>query len=275
MRVDEAVAPALETGQIAYTYSEPLIHLEFLKDCMECAHEQGLANVLVSNGCIETAALETILPLIDAANIDLKCFSETTYREVLGGSLETVLDGIRAIYRRGICLELTTLVVPGLNDSEAELDRCAAFIAALGAEPVEYAEPAGPAGPPTAAGCAGPSTAPRKPDAGLPAGRPVPWHLSAYHPSYRWDAPPTGRAALLRLAARARKTLPYVYTGNIAGEENDTPCPRCGAVLIRRRAYQVDTGLLVPPSPEGEPGTVTRPRPYRCAACGAAVPVYR
>jgi pyruvate formate lyase activating enzyme len=254
MRIDEAVAPALETGQIAYTYSEPLIHLEFLKDCMEYAREQGLANVLVSNGCIETTALEALLPLVDAANIDLKCFSETTYRDVLGGSLETVLDGIRAIHRRGICLELTTLVVPGLNDSDAELDRCAAFIAALGTEPAGYAEPPGSVHP--------------------AGGRPVPWHLSAYHPSYRWDAPPTGRTALLRLAARARKTLPYVYTGNIAGEENDTPCPRCGAVLVRRRAYQVDTGGLLPPSPEGEPETAARPRPYRCAACGAAAPVY-
>jgi pyruvate formate lyase activating enzyme len=261
MRIDEVIAPALEAGQIAYTYSEPLIHLEFLKDCMEYAHEQGLANVLVSNGCIETGALEAVLPLVDAANIDLKCFSERTYREVLGGDLETVLDGIRAIRRRGICLELTTLVVPGLNDSEAELDRCAEYIAALGAEPVEDGKGADP------------------PGSGGPAGRPIPWHLSAYHPSYRWDALPTDRAALLRLAARARNILPYVYTGNIAGEENDTPCPRCGAVLIRRRAYRVDTGGLAPPSgtPEGGAGNppAPGPRPCRCAACGAAVPVYR
>jgi pyruvate formate lyase activating enzyme len=216
--------------QIAYTYSEPLIHFEYVKACMELAHEQGIANVLVSNGCITTAAAVKLLPLIDAANIDLKCFSEKTYREVLGGHLETVLNLIRAANQSGMHLEITTLVVPGLNDSDAELDRCAEFIAGLQ------------------------NTTP-------------PWHLSAYHPSYHWDAPPTESAALLRSAKRAREILPYVYAGNILGEENDTACPHCGAVLVRRRGYQVDVRGLAPPvAGEGL-------RAYRCAVCGGETPV--
>jgi pyruvate formate lyase activating enzyme len=253
MKPEEAVAPALENGppppparpsdrtfpggQIAYTYSEPLIHFEFLKDCMEFAHERGIANVLVSNGCISLERAEEILPLVDAANIDLKCFSEKTYREILGGSLEMVLDFIRAARRCGVCLELTTLVVPGLNDSEAELDRCAEFIAALGT--------------------------------GFFGERPVPWHLSAYHPSYRWDAPPTESAALLGAAERGRKILPHVYTGNIAGEKNDTRCLRCGAVLVRRRGGRVESRL----SPGGNPAS-KGPQPCRCPSCGAETPVY-
>jgi pyruvate formate lyase activating enzyme len=260
-------------GQIAYTYSEPLIHLEFLIDCMELAHERGIANVLVSNGCIEAAAMEGILPLIDAANIDLKCFSEKTYRTVLGGDLGTVLNNIRAARDYGVCLELTTLVVPGLNDSDAELERCAEFIAALETQPVRQGN--GPVesvkkGPAAATGLAvKPATGS---DAGPAARRPIPWHLSAYHPSYRWDAPPTDSTALLRLAERVRKTLPYVYTGNIAGEKNDTPCPHCGAILVRRRAYRVESHIL-PGKKTAAEGPANK-QPCRCAFCGDDVPVY-
>ncbi|MDR0641282.1 MAG: AmmeMemoRadiSam system radical SAM enzyme [Treponema sp.] len=246
-------AAAFPMGQIAYTYSEPLIHFEFLKDCMELAHEQGIANVLVSNGCINLEMAEKILPLTDAANIDLKCFSEKTYREILGGDLETVLNFIRAARRHGVRLELTTLIVPGLNDSEAEIGDCIEFIAGLETPGHENAA----------------------------AKDPVPWHLSAYHPDYRWDAPPTDAAALLGLAGRARKLLPFVYTGNIPGEKNDTACPRCGAVLVRRRGYRVESFLLpgdaapsagTSPALNGPP--VKGQRPCRCPACGAETPVY-
>ncbi|MDR1971180.1 MAG: AmmeMemoRadiSam system radical SAM enzyme [Treponema sp.] len=227
--------PSATAKQIAYTYSEPLIHFEYLKTCMELAHCRGIANVLVSNGCIEIEKAREILPLVDAANIDLKCFSEKTYRDILGGNLETVLEFIRAARGCGVCLELTTLVVPGLNDSDAELDRCAEFIAGLEAD----------------------------------GGRPLPWHLSAYHPGYRWEAPPTDPAALLRAAARARKSLPFVYPGNIPGEENDTACPHCGAVLIRRRGYRVESRLS---APAGNPAA--SPRPLPCPCCGRDTPVY-
>jgi pyruvate formate lyase activating enzyme len=244
--------PESGSRQIAYTYSEPLIHFEYLKDCMELAHERGIANVLVSNGCMNLEKAEEILPLIDAANIDLKCFSGTNYRNILGGDLETVLNFIRGACRYGVCLELTTLVVPGFNDSDAELDRCAEFIAALEIEPVRRGS------------CGNREKA---------TTFPVPWHLSAYHPSYRWDAPPTGSAVLLRAAERARRILPYVYAGNIAGEENSTLCPRCGAALVRRRGYHVDIPLLTLPS-GSLPPDIPGPRPCHCTSCDAEVPVY-
>jgi pyruvate formate lyase activating enzyme len=100
----------------------------------------------------------------------------------------------------------------------------------------------------------------------------VPWHLSAYHPSYRWNAPPTDPAVLLRLAKRARKILPFVYAGNVLEEENKTLCPHCNAALIKRWGYRITTRGLTPP--QGGPAT-GRLQAYRCAACGQEVPVWR
>ncbi|MDR0289680.1 MAG: AmmeMemoRadiSam system radical SAM enzyme [Treponema sp.] len=208
---------------IAYTYSEPLVHAEFLLDCMALARQHGIANVLVTNGCANAAAAEEILSLADAANIDLKCFSAETYSQVLGGNIETVLAFIRLACEKGVHVELTTLVVPGLNDSSEELDLCADFIASL-------------------------------------KGGNVPWHLSAYHPDYRWNAPPTDAAFLKRMKERAQKKLAFVYAGNIPGEENGTACPRCGDILVRRMGYKTKTSGLASPAP-GE-------KFFRCAGCG-------
>jgi pyruvate formate lyase activating enzyme len=223
--------------QIAYTYSEPLVHPEFLLDCMAAAHEAGIANVLVTNGCVGSEAAGDILSLTDAVNIDLKCFSEDTYTRILGGDLGTVLDFIRETWNRGIHLELTTLIVPGLNDSPGETGACAEFIAGLS--------------------------------------RTIPWHLSAYHPDYRWDAPPTDPSSLFQIARRARQGLSYVYTGNVPSESseesgrlrfNDTPCPHCGQTLVQRRGCRIGTeGLRLQ---SGESGDA-----YHCARCGKAVPI--
>jgi pyruvate formate lyase activating enzyme len=201
---------------------------------MALARQAGLANVLVSNGGINAEAAGEILSLTDAANIDLKGFSEKTYSAVLGGDLKTTLDFITLAAGMGVHTEITTLVVPGLNDSEAELEHCAEFIAGLGRD-------------------------------GEGRGT-TPWHLSAYHPDYRWDAPATAGSALREAARRARKGLRYVYAGNIAGETNDTPCPACGKPLITRRGYLVDTAGLEPAEEGGRPF-------YRCAACKAPAPV--
>ncbi|MDR1318238.1 MAG: AmmeMemoRadiSam system radical SAM enzyme, partial [Treponema sp.] len=216
-----AVSDTDASAQIAYTYSEPLVHGEFLIDCMGLARKQGLANVLVTNGCVNTEAAKEILALTDAANIDLKCFSEETYSKVLGGDLETVLGFIRLAREMGVSIEITTLVVPGLNDSEGEMDSVADFIAGL-SEKKPREKASGPLS----------ENSPRAE---------IPWHLSAYHPDYRWNAPPTDPGLLLSAARRARKKLRYVYAGNIAGEANDTPCPSCGAVLVSRRGYRVNT----------------------------------
>jgi pyruvate formate lyase activating enzyme len=231
----EVIAAAQIRGfrQIAYTYSEPLVHAEFLLDCMKLARGAGIANVLVSNGCVNPEPAADILALTDAANIDLKAFSDETYSRVLGGDLSTVLSFIEAAYAAGIHLEITTLMVPGLNDSDEETGKCAAFIAGLS--------------------------------------RNIPWHLSAYHPDYRWNAPPTESAALIRTARRARKTLAYVYAGNIPGETcapelYDTACPVCGRPLVRRRGYRIDTGGLAVKEAEGG-------RAYYCAHCGEKAPI--
>jgi pyruvate formate lyase activating enzyme len=213
MSAGDLVSAALHEGSnaIAYTYSEPLVHIEFLLDCMALARRHGIANVLVTNGCINGEAAGEVLSLADAANIDLKCFSAQIYTATLGGDLDSVLAFIMLALEKKVHIELTTLVVPGLNDSIKELDECAAFIKTLCE---------------TAA---------------------VPWHLSAYRPEYRWNARPTEPEFLLQIKKRASKILPYVYAGNIQAEENATLCPHCGKTLVRRFGYRVEiVGLAAP-----------------------------
>ena len=197
------VATARREGSfgIAYTYSEPLIHLEYVLDCARAAREAGLKNVLVTNGYIEPGPLEEALPLIDAANVDLKSRQDVFYRKELGGALDPVLSFIRAAAGR-MALEVTTLVIPGRNDTSEEIEEAAAFLADLDPE--------------------------------------IPYHLSAYTPRYRYTAPPTPPGARVELAAVARRRLRHVYVGNVAGagaEGTDTRCPDCRAVWITRRGY--------------------------------------
>ena len=225
-----------DDSQIAYTYSEPLVHAEYLLDCMEAAHNNGIANVLVTNGCVNKEAAEAILSHTDAANIDLKCFSKKTYSGVLGGNLTTVLDFIQLAVSLEVHVEITTLVVPGLNDGEAELMEIAEFIAELVAKNHSVS---------------------------------IPWHLSAYHRDWKWDAPPTNPAALTAIANKARNILAHVYTGNIAGEHNDTMCGQCGATLVKRRGYSIDTsGIRLPATQQKK-----APAFYLCASCGAESPL--
>jgi pyruvate formate lyase activating enzyme len=219
--------------QIAYTYSEPLVHPEYLLDCMKLAHQRGVANVLVTNGCVTQDVVDEIIPFVDAVNVDLKSFSRQTYQKTLGGDLDTVLDFISVFYESGVHVEVTTLVVPGLNDSDAELKSAALFIADLAA---------------------------------TRRGRVIPWHLSAYHPDWRWRALSTEPSALLRAAERAREILPYVYVGNVTGEETETRCPHCGMALVSRQGYRVDARGLELKEDEEE-------KYYHCASCGKEVPI--
>jgi pyruvate formate lyase activating enzyme len=195
---------------------------------MALCRREGIATVLVTNGCVNSAPAAEILALTDAANVDLKCFSAETYEKVLGGNLEAVLRFIETARSTGTHLEISTLIVPGLNDGDGETRRCAEFIAGL------------------------------SPD--------IPWHLGAYHPDYRYGAPPTSPAALAAIARMGRERLRYVYTGNIPGERNDTPCARCGAILVSRRGYRVDRrGLAAEETPRGSV--------FRCARCGEPAPI--
>ncbi len=169
---------------IAFTYNEPLVGWEFVRDTAALAHEEGLVNVLVSNGTAEPAVLEELAPFIDAMNIDLKGFTELYYADVLGGSLEMTKAFIARAAQ--IChVELTTLVVPGENDSEDEMRALSAWVAGL-----------------TSAD-------------GTVIGEEIPLHVSRFFPRFRMtDRRATDPALVYRLADVARERLKYVYTGN-------------------------------------------------------------
>ncbi len=218
------VAAARRTGSvsIAYTYTEPTIFYEYAFDTARLARESGVKNVFVSNGYTSTAALERIAPYLDAANIDLKAFSDKFYREVTGASLSGVLECLRDYRRLGIWLEVTTLVIPGWNDGEEELRRLAEFIAGE-------------------------------------LGREVPWHVSAFHPTYQMlDRPPTPAATLKKAATIGREAgLHYVYVGNLPVEGGETTlCPQCGEEVIRRHGFQLLASTI---------------KGGRCRACGTAI----
>ncbi len=185
---------------LAYTYSEPLIHAEYLLDAARLARAAGLKNVLVSNGFINPGPADEILAVMDAANIDLKAWDADFYRKETGGKLEDVQ---RFISQAAGCihLEVTTLVIPGKNDDPRQIEGIARFIASL--------------------------------DPGIPL------HLSAYHPDFNYDVDPTPPQTVRTLAEAARQHLQFVYVGNLGGEQSDTACPHCGGLLVRRRGYAV------------------------------------
>jgi pyruvate formate lyase activating enzyme len=202
---EDIVRAALDQGcrSISYTYTEPTIFFEYAFDTAKLTKEAGLLNNFVTNGYMTAEALETIRPYLDAANVDLKAFKDETYRTVCGGRLEPVLETIRLMRRLGIWVEVTTLVVPGLNDGEEETAAIARFIASV------------------------------DPD--------IPWHLSRFHPDYQYTQAPPTPAATLRAAAETgrREGLRYIYIGNVPGESEDTLCRTCGFVLIRRQGFTV------------------------------------
>ncbi len=162
---------------VAYTYNEPLVAWEFVRDCSQLVHDAGLANVLVSAGCVSAEVVRAVAPLVDAANIDLKAFREDTYRRI-GGSLQTVQETIRLLADEPAChLEVTTLVVPGVNDTDDEMDQLSAWLASM------------------------------DPDITL--------HVSRFFPNWRMrDRGPTPVRRVYELADVARAYLPHVYTGN-------------------------------------------------------------
>lgn len=205
---EEIVAKALTAGcrSISYTYTEPTIFFEYAYDTAVLARRNGLKNVFVTNGYITEEALSFLRPYLDAANIDLKGFTETFYREVAGGAvLNEVLDSIRLHKRLGIWLEITTLIIPGLNDSDEELAAIARFIADE----------------------VGPDT---------------PWHVSSFHPDFQmtdrsWTPLATvRRARQIGIAAGLR----YVYEGNVPGDGGEnTVCPGCHVRLVTRSGFSV------------------------------------
>lgn len=203
----EIVSQAQAAGchSISYTYTEPTVFFEYAYDTAVLAHRAGLRNIFVTNGYITAEALATIRPYLDAANIDLKGFTDRFYREVVRAMLSEVLDSIREHRRLGIWIELTTLVIPGWNDSEEELAAIARFIAnEVGVE--------------------------------------TPWHVTQFYPTFRMlDRPRTPLATLQRAWEIGRAAgLRYVYVGNVPHVEGEsTLCPGCGDPVISRSGFSV------------------------------------
>ena len=196
-----AMAQAEESVGIAFTYSEPLVWFEFVKDTAQIVREKGLKNVLVTNGYLNPEPLAELLPLIDAANIDLKSMDDVFYRKVCKARLEPVLAAIRQFHEAGVHLEITNLVIPGHNDRDDQIAALVDFVAELDQD--------------------------------------IPLHFSAYRPAWKLKAPPTPLATLLRARELAGDKLNYVYLGNaMTAEGRDTVCPDCGTVVIERSGYR-------------------------------------
>ncbi|MCD6530090.1 AmmeMemoRadiSam system radical SAM enzyme [Candidatus Bathyarchaeota archaeon] len=202
---EEIVEKAKRYGcrSIAYTYTEPTVFFEYAYETAKLASKEGIKNVFVTNGYITEEALRELAPYLDAANIDLKGFSEEFYRKVCGARLEPVLESIKLHRELGIWVEVTTLVIPTLNDSEEVLRGIAEFISGVGED--------------------------------------IPWHVSRFYPAYKLiDLPPTPLETLRKAREIGLEAgLKYVYQGNVPGEGESTYCHECGELLIQRYGYQV------------------------------------
>ncbi len=200
----EIVADALRhsCASIAFTYTEPTVFFELAYDTAKLASTYDIDSVFVSNGYMTHEAIEAFHPYLKAINIDLKAYSDETYRKVCGGSLEPVLNSIKRFKELGVWVEVTTLIVPGMNDSKKELSDIAKFISSV------------------------------DPD--------IPWHVSAFHPDYKMQNLDRTSIDKLHEAWRIGQSagLHFVYTGNIPSNElESTRCPSCGTNLIRRYGF--------------------------------------
>ncbi|MBN1155917.1 AmmeMemoRadiSam system radical SAM enzyme [candidate division KSB1 bacterium] len=204
---EQIVAEAINQGcrSIAYTYTEPTIFFEYAYDTSKLAAAKGLLNLFVSNGYINPEPLNLISPYLDAANIDLKSFNDEFYKKNVGARLHPVLDTLKLMKERNIWLEVTTLIIPSLNDADKDLKDIATFIVnELGAE--------------------------------------TPWHISRFYPQYKLmhiDATPVSTLERARNIG-LRAGLRYVYTGNVTGDAGEsTYCYHCGKKLIHRYGFRL------------------------------------
>lgn len=212
-------AKARGCKSISYTYTEPTIFFEYAYDIAKLAKKEGLYNNFVTNGYMTAEALKAIKPYLDSANVDLKGFSEDYYSKLCKAHLSPVLESIRAMKKLGIWIEITTLVIPGQNDTTKELEDMAGFIASAGKE--------------------------------------IPWHVSRFHPDYKYlDSDPTPVETLKTAKVIGEKAgLRYIYLGNVS-EGNDTICPECKNILIKRVAFDVIENNI---------------KDSKCPECGAMV----
>jgi pyruvate formate lyase activating enzyme len=219
---EEVIHAALKhrCRSISYTYTEPTVYFEYAFDTARLAKKEGVANVFVTNGYMSREALETIHPYLDACNVDLKAFREDFYRDMCGAHLQPVLDSIRIMKEMDIWVEVTTLVIPGQNDSEEELTQIARFIKDVDPN--------------------------------------IPWHISRFHPDYKYTDTDATPIQSLRLAYDVAKSegIRFIYIGNVLGESEGTVCPSCEKMLIPRRGFAIGENKVTG---------------GRCPYCGSAV----
>jgi pyruvate formate lyase activating enzyme len=199
MKPEEVVREAKKNGcrSISYTYTEPTVFFEYAYDTAKIAKDSGISNSFVTNGYMTKEAVEKIRPYLDAANVDLKFFNDDSYQRICGASLKPVTETIENLKKAGVWVEVTTLIVPGENDSEEELRGIAGFISGIGKE--------------------------------------IPWHVSRFHPDYKHtDSYPTPVETINRAREIGKEEgLKYIYLGNVP-DTGKTLCPGCGRGLIER-----------------------------------------
>ncbi len=199
------LAQHYDAANISYTYSEPTIFYELMLDTAKLAKSKGIKNVMVSNGFMSPYCLEELGPYIDAINVDLKAFTEKFYQDYCGAKLKPILTNLKKVLELGWWLEVTTLVIPGLNDEESELRQVASFI---------YSE----------------------------LGPDIPWHISRFHPAYKmYDHSPTPVSTLEEAYEIGKQLgLKYVYLGNVPGHTSEnTLCPQCNHLVIERKGLSM------------------------------------
>ncbi len=209
---EAVVADALRHNcrSIAYTYTEPTVYFEFAYETARLARAKGLKNVFVTNGYMSREALEMVAPYLDAANVDLKAYTDDFYKTRCSAKLAPVKETLRRMKALNVLVEVTTLIVPGLNDESEALHNLATFIVeGLGPE--------------------------------------TPWHISRFHPTYKLiDRPPTPVQTLTMACEIGKKAgLHYVYMGNVPGRGGEnTHCHQCGALLIERLGFSVHRNII-------------------------------
>lgn len=203
---EEVVEAADRSGcrSISYTYVEPTIFYEFAYDCAVLAHRKGIKNVFVSNGYMSPEITRHLAPVLDGINIDVKAFTEDFYKKVCKARLQPVLDNVKLMHELGVWVEVTTLIIPGLNDSTDQLKGVAQFIKSV--------DPA------------------------------IPWHVTGFYPTYQMTDREATPVSSLRKARDIGLTegLRFVYEGNRPGEGGEnTYCPACGMELVSRFGFSI------------------------------------
>jgi len=212
MGPEEMAEAARRSGcqSIAYTYTEPTVFFELAYETAQKAHDKGIKNIFVSNGYMSPEALQEITPYLDGINIDLKAFTDKFYKEICGARLAPVLDTIRLAKNLGIWVEVTTLVIPTLNDSADELRQIAEFLTDVDVS--------------------------------------IPWHISQFYPTYQLTDLPRTPVETLHMAREIglESGLRYVYEGNVPGRGNEnTYCHGCRELLIERWGYSIQKNTII------------------------------